>query len=230
MRRLSVATCVVAVVVLAPAHPSMSESPAVLALTMLEQGNARFAADALLAAETGAMRRRELAAGQHPFATVLSCADSRVPPEYIFNVGLGDLFVIRVAGEVTDHSVLASAEYASEHLSVPLIVVLGHSSCGAVEAAMSDRGESHGPNLDYLLKAIKPAVERTRRQHDLTSAVLANVDDMIDSLLVQSPAIRERVEHGMLGIVGGFYELSSGQVHFSPLIDSGNVKPHLTAH
>src|SRR5260370_2359171 len=115
----------------------------------LKKGNEKFVADKSVSQELGLDRRRELAKGQHPFAIVLTCADSRVAPEFIFNQGLGDLFVLRVAGSIADPFVLRSMEYAVEHLHVPLIVLLGHEKCGAVEAAL---GEEKPPgNLGKLI-------------------------------------------------------------------------------
>ena len=131
-------------------------------LARLKAGNARFVSDPQEALPIDAARRAALVQGQAPFATVLSCSDSRVPPEVVFHTGLGDLFVVRAAGEVTDRSILASMEYAAEHLHVPLIVVMGHEMCGAVKAAIeTPAGKSLGPNLDYMLKAIRPAAARS---------------------------------------------------------------------
>src|SRR5437879_10025769 len=108
------------------------------ALEQLKKGNERFVADRLTAKDFGADRRRELAKGQHPFAIVLTCADSRVGPEFIFNQGLGDLFVLRVAGNIADPFVLGSMEYAVEHLHVPLIVILRDTRSRAVAEALAD--------------------------------------------------------------------------------------------
>src|SRR5438105_3680928 len=105
-------------------------------LQRLKDGNARFAADKPNKRDVGADKRKELAKGQHPFAIVLTCADSRVAPELLFDAGLGELFVLRVAGNIADPAVVGSIEYAVEHLHTPLIVVLGHESCGAVAAAL----------------------------------------------------------------------------------------------
>ena len=160
--RSLVVTGIAALVVAMPAGAAEPSGPTPAeALAHLKDGNARFVAGTSEAAAIGVPRRTELVAGQHPFAIVLSCADSRVPPEHIFNVGLGDLFVVRTAGEVTDRAVLASVEYAAEHLHVPLLVVMGHGACGAVKAASEAHKESLGPNLDYLVNAIHPAVERS---------------------------------------------------------------------
>ena len=131
-------------------------------LARLKAGNARFVASPEDALPVDGARRTALAKGQTPFATILSCADSRVPPEIVFHTGLGDLFVVRAAGNITDKAILASVEYSVEHLNVPLVVVMGHESCGAVKAAMdTPAGQSLGPNLDYLIAAIRPSVKAT---------------------------------------------------------------------
>jgi carbonic anhydrase len=188
------------------------------ALEALKAGNARFEADASTTPRLGRLRRVELARGQAPFAIVLSCADSRVPPELVFNVGLGDLFVVRAAGEVVDKSILASVEYAAEHLHAPLLVVMGHEACGAVKAASGPRAPL-GPNLDYLIDAIRPAVQRTATRPEaerLKAAILANVDEVIARTLAGSALLRGLVDAGELQVVGAYYELESGRVHFSP--------------
>jgi len=193
------------------------------ALSRLKSGNDRFSHDAVLGQAVDSARRAVLAQGQSPFAMVLSCADSRVPPEVVFNVGLGDLFVVRAAGEVTDRSILASLEYGAEHLHTPLLVVLGHESCGAVKAASEAVGAgkhvaSHGPNLDYLLHAIEPAVARaakTPEEARLAAAIKANVDLVIDDMLRSSTILRTLVHDHKLQLVGAYYELASGRVLFS---------------
>ena len=126
-------------------------------LARLKSGNARFVANASEALPITAPRRAALAQGQSPFASVLSCADSRVPPEVIFHTGLGDLFVVRSVGHVSDRSVLASLEYGAEHLHTPLVVVMGHESCGVVKAAVdTPASTSLGPNLDWLAAQLAP--------------------------------------------------------------------------
>ncbi len=188
-------------------------------IARLKAGNARFVANPAEALAIDAGRRAALAAGQSPFATVVSCADSRVPPEVIFHAGLGELFVVRSAGHVADHAVLASIEYAAEHLRVPLIVVMGHEMCGAVRAAVdTPAGASLGPNLDYLVKAIRPAVGRTAGQPAdtrLRAAILENVEETINDLMTRSAALRHEAEAGRVTLVGAYYELASGRVHFS---------------
>ena len=136
---------------LSHAQEQLSVSPG-QALQRLKDGNDRFAADKMEDKDLGAKKRQELAKGQRPFAIVLSCADSRVPPELIFNQGLGDLFVVRVAGNISDPFVVGSIDYGVAHLKVPLIVVLGHEACGAVSAAMGK--DRPGGNLGKLLDEV----------------------------------------------------------------------------
>jgi carbonic anhydrase len=188
-------------------------------LSRLKAGNARFAASPEEAVAATAAERAALANGQHPFATVLSCADSRVPPEIIFRARLGDLFVVRAAGNITDRAVLASVEYAAEHLHVPLIVVMGHEFCGAVKAASeTPASRSLGPNLDYLLKAIRPSVAAAKAQPEaerLRAAILENVEETLNDMLVESEILRAAGRTGEVTFVGAYYEMTSGRVQFS---------------
>jgi carbonic anhydrase len=201
-----------------PAAPPLTARQA---LGMLKAGNDRFARNASKPISTSVLRREELAKGQHPAAMVLSCADARVPPELIFNVGLGDLFVIRTAGAVVDRSVLATAEYGATELNIPLLVVLGHESCGAVKAAAEAKGPSESANLEYLLRAIQaarhqvPTGEEHQDQEDIKALVLANVEEVINDAMAKSPVLRRLVAAGKLDVVGGYYELVSGRVMFS---------------
>ncbi len=189
------------------------------ALTRLKTGNTRFVANASEALPITAPRRTALAQGQSPFATVLSCSDSRVPPEVIFHAGLGDLFVVRSAGHVSDRSVLASLEYGAEQLRTPLLVVMGHESCGVVKAAMdATPAASAGPNLAYVLKAIRPAVARASGEAAhvrLRAAILANVEETINGLLESSTVLKGFAEGQRLTLVGAYYELATGRAHFS---------------
>lgn len=201
--------------------PQAAEDPMTPAgsIARLKAGNARFVASPEVALPISAERRTALAAGQTPFAAVLSCADSRVPPEVVFHAGLGDLFVVRAAGHVADRSILASLEYAAEHLHVPVVVVMGHESCGAVKAAAdTPASKSLGPNLDYMLKAIRPSVAATSSAPDavrIRAAILKNVEDSINDLVTESAILRHMAEAGKVGFVGAFYELSTGRAHFS---------------
>ena len=184
-------------------------------LGRLRAGNDRFVKNASTTVSLSPTTRQALTKGQTPFATVLSCADSRVPPEYIFNTGLGDLFVIRAAGEVVDRSVMASLEYGAEHLHIPLLAVMGHESCGAVKAAV-EKAPVEGPNLTFLVNAIRAGTGRTApEQQELRTAVLANVEQVINDALAGSQILRHAVDSGSVLIVGAYYELGSGRVVFS---------------
>jgi carbonic anhydrase len=198
------------------------------ALARLRNGNLAFVADPAGALPITAEARSGLATGQAPFATVLSCSDSRVPPEIIFRAGLGELFVVRAVGEVADKAVLASVEYGAEHLHTPLIVVMGHESCGAVKAAMeTPAAKSMGVNLDYVLKAIRPAVAAAAAAPEglqLKAAILENVEASINDLVEGSKPLRHLFETRAVGLVGAYYELSTGRVHFSDPLTPAVVK------
>jgi carbonic anhydrase len=228
VRRRLILTCFLAVacgtlgVAADPATPQES-------VARLKAGNAKFVANPDGALPITAELRTALAKGQAPFASILSCADSRVPPEIIFRASLGELFVVRAAGQVTDKSVLASLEYGAEHLHIPLIVVMGHESCGAVKAAMeTPASKSMGVNLDYLLKAIRPAVAASAAAEGdhLKAAILENVEESINDLIDGSSILRHLFESHQIGIVGAYYELGSGRVHFSEPVTPGLRKTH----
>ena len=157
-------------------------------------------------------RQRELVAAQHPHAEILSCADSRVPPELIFDQGLGDLFVVRVAGNVAQDTEIGSLEYGAEHLHIPLLVVLGHESCGAVTAAVQG-GAAEG-HIATLISLIKPAVERSRGMSGdpVANAVRSNVQMVVQQLRSSTPVLSEKVARGKLKIVGAVYSLKTGAV------------------
>jgi carbonic anhydrase len=162
-------------------------------------------------------RRRQLVSGQHPHAEVLSCSDSRVPPEIVFDQGLGDLFIVRVAGNVATDAEIGSLEYGAEHLHVPLIVVLGHESCGAVTAAVQG-GPPEG-HITTLIDLIKPAVEKT---HDMpgdkvANAVRMNVELVVRQLRSSTPILSELVAHGKVKVVGAVYSIETGSVTWLPV-------------
>ena len=185
------------------------------ALGRLKVGNERFVKNASAPVSLSVVTRKALTTGQAPYAMVLSCADSRVPPEYIFNAGLGELFVIRAAGEVVDKSIAASLEYGAEHLHIPLLVVMGHESCGAVRAAV-ENAELASPNLTYLVKAIQKGTTRPGAETtEIRAAILANVEQQINDALAGSEILRHAVETGTLQVVGAYYELATGRVTFS---------------
>lgn len=184
------------------------------ALAELSAGNQRFVRGAPSQLRRGIDRRDQLAKGQHPFAVIVGCSDSRVPPELLFDQGLGDLFVVRIAGNVVDDAALASIEYAVEHLGAQTIVVLGHERCGAVKAVVD--GGHLGGHLETLAASIRPAVEAAKLQHpsDLVdAAVVANVQRVVEQLVASKPVLAEHVHEG-LEIVGARYDLDSGIVDF----------------
>ena len=160
--------------------------------------------------------RTEVAKGQHPFAAIVSCADSRVPPEILFDQGLGDLFVIRLAGNILNDAALGSLEYAVEHLGVKYIMVLGHERCGAVDATLKG-GEAPG-HIGSLVNAIQPAVEKAKNQpgDPLDNAVRANVTMVVQQLKSSEPILEGRVKKGDLTVVGARYDLDDGVVAILP--------------
>src|SRR5262245_22157340 len=166
----------------AVAVASHAQSPptADAVLAELKLGNEHHAAKRYDHPRQSAARQRELASGQHPHAAVLSCADSRVAPEIIFDQGLGDLFDVRVAGNIAGDAEVASIEYAAEHLNVPLVVVMGHQKCGAVTAA-AEGGEASG-HLPTLLQAIRPAVEKAAGLPGdrIDNAIRLNVENVVN--------------------------------------------------
>ena len=195
-----------------PRTPSTPEE----AWAELAAGNARFAADQALRPNADATQRRLVSTGQRPFAVVLGCSDSRVAAELVFDRGLGDLFVVRTAGHALDTAVLGSVEFATVVLGVPLLVVLGHDSCGAVDAALTARREGRVPG-----GFVRDIVER------VTTSVLAaefrgetGVDDIVREhvratarqLVERSEAVRVAVSSGRLGVVGASYTLADGLV------------------
>ncbi|HWQ32375.1 MAG TPA: carbonic anhydrase [Blastocatellia bacterium] len=202
------------------AIPALTEEelPGHLALSRLLSGNERFV--------SGRLRKKDLlherpvlAEGQHPYAIILSCADSRVPPELVFDESLGRLFTVRVAGNVADPAVLGSIEYAVEHLHVRLLMVMGHDSCGAVKATMS--GGELPPNIKALVSRIKPAVDKVWTQGieektRLDAAIRENVHYQMQSALYESDILSSAVHRRELLITGAVYHLNSGRVELLP--------------
>ena len=186
------------------------------ALTKLMEGNKRYTSSHSQHPHQGARRRHELGETQYPFACILSCSDSRVPPEIVFDEGLGDLFVVRVAGNIVDNAVTGSIEYAVEHLGVPLVVVLGHEKCGAVQATLG--GGEPGTHIQSLVEAILPAVAEARQTSGglLGNAVGANVRRVVRQLRESGPILVDQVRSHRIKIVGAIYELDSGSVAVLP--------------
>ncbi len=178
----------------------------------LVSGNKRFVNGNPTHPNQSIARRQEMAKGQHPRAAVLSCADSRVSPEIVFDQGLGDLFVVRVAGNCVNDPILGSLEYAVEHLGTRLIVVLGHQRCGAVAAACAG-GEAPG-HIGSLVQALAPAVDKISESGDGRVDLVAkeNVQMTVKSLRSCGPILEEWVRQGKLEVAGAFYDLDTGAV------------------
>jgi carbonic anhydrase len=186
------------------------------ALKALMEGNARFVAAKAAYPHQDVERRTLLAGGQQPIAVILSCSDSRVPPELVFDQGLGDLFTVRVAGNVADDAVIASIEYSVEHLGSTLVMVLGHEKCGAVTAtldAVKTGGDVPG-HLPALVDPIRAAVIQANTQSGdvLDLAVIGNVGNVVGQLKASEPVLGELFAHEKIKIVGGRYDLDTGEV------------------
>ena len=206
------------------------------ALARLREGNERFVSGrGSLAGFSSEARILELTKGQEPFAVILGCSDSRVPAEIVFDQGLGDLFVIRVAGNVVAPSGVGSVEFAAERFDTRLVVVLGHSQCGAVLATLEELrrpSESQSRNLRSIVDRIRPAVEglvAEHRDHDglVQAAVRANVRASVKQLRHGSEIVERLIERDGLLVVGAEYSLESGVVHFldGPLAAAGRAGP-----
>ena len=194
------------------------------ALQRLVDGNARFAADLATHPDQTKDRRVALTKGQTPFAIVLTCSDSRVAPEIFFDEGLGDLFVIRNAGNVLDDHVIGSMEYAVEHLHVPLIIVVGHEKCGAVSAAVAG-GEVPG-HIRSVVEAIEPAMEQAKNLPGDAVDKVVRANALWDAMTLNhvEPILKEAVNSGKLMIVAARYELATGKIELlkpdHPLADA----------
>jgi len=201
-------------------------------ISTLLEGNKRCAEGEQAKKDIGETRRAELTKGQHPFAVVISCSDSRVPPELIFDQGLGDIFVVRVAGNVIDPVVLGSIEYGVEHLHAPLLLVLGHESCGAVKAAIELKGNPEG-NIGAILKKIVPAVNTAKRETKdegelLHKAVHENIRNSYKDVM-KSKIVNHLVKEGKLKVAAAEYYLGTGKVEV--LADIGSpAMPELRHH
>src|SRR5687768_9256175 len=195
------------------------------ALERLREGNLRFASDARgPEVFVGHDRRTELAAGQDPFAIILGCSDSRVPAELVFDQGLGDLFVIRVAGNIVAPSQVGSVEFAAARFATRLVVVLGHSQCGAIAATLEELQrprENQSSNLKSIVDRVRPSVEgllATELRHDLdalvTQAVRANIRASVNHLRHGSQVLEQLIQDDGLLVVGAEYSLETGIVEF----------------
>jgi len=183
-------------------------------LTRLKDGNDRYVRHEAVHPDQSPERLASLAAGQHPFAVILGCADSRVPPELVFDQGLGDLFVVREAGNTLNDVVLGSIEYAVEHLGTSLIVVMGHETCGAVQAAMS--GHAEGGHIPALTQPISPVIAEAKKMpgDPVHNAVLLNARRVAKQLSQSEPFLKQGVAAGKLDVVVAVYDVASGRVTF----------------
>lgn len=179
-------------------------------LQKLIEGNNRFVADKPEGKLKDDARRNELLNGQDPFAIVLSCADSRIVPELLFDTGLGELFVVRVAGNIANTSSIASMEYAVAHLGTSVLVVLGHEGCGAVTAAVG--GGENGSNINHLLAHIGPAIHAVPKGASVDEVIRKNAHLTAEELLNRSSIIAEAVKQDKLKIITAYYHLDSGSV------------------
>jgi carbonic anhydrase len=202
----------------AMAYEASGVSPDI-ALKKLMDGNNEYVGQKMsLQKRSTPTVRESLAKSQKPYAVILSCSDSRVPPEVIFDKGLGEIFVVRVAGNIPDPIVLGSIEYAVEHLGTPLIMVLGHERCGAVTAAVDANGKAEG-NIGAIVKTINPAVVQAKKEYkgkDKSQLVEAAINDNIRlvqaNLTKNSPVIEHLVKEGKVKIIAAKYDLDDGKV------------------
>ena len=185
------------------------------ALDRLMKGNARYV-DGLTKRHDFKHEREALSKGQNPFAAVLSCADSRITPEFCFDTARGDVFVCRVAGNFADDDIVASLEYAVQVLNTPLIMVLGHEACGAVDATIKSikDGTTLPGHLPSLVAALRPAVEAVKDKPGdlLANAIRSNVALTVDKLTNAAPILKSSVDDKKIRVVGGIYELKTGRV------------------
>ncbi|ABE34699.1 carbonic anhydrase family protein [Paraburkholderia xenovorans LB400] len=202
------------------AEPAAANAPNSIppaeALGRLMQGNARYAANTSLNKDYSAGRAARVSA-QYPIAAIVGCADSRVAPELAFDQGPGDLFVVRVAGNFVNDDILASLEYGVEFLGVPLIMVLGHTQCGAVSATVKVLHDSVRlpGHLPELVRAIEPAVRMANAEHGADLAAQATIDNVrlnTNRLTVSKPLIGQYVKSGKVKVVGGIYDLATGRI------------------
>ncbi len=191
------------------------------ALALLQEGNRRFVGGVRSHDAASEARRAEVAASQAPFAIVLGCSDARVPAELVFDQGLGDLFVIRVAGNIVAPSQVGSVEFAAERFGTRLVVVLGHSQCGAITATLEELGRpTQSPNLRSIVDRVRPSVEGLLAAglHDhaalVNAAVRANIRASTDHLRHGSALLEQRIQRDGLLVVGAEYSLETGEVDF----------------
>lgn len=178
-------------------------------LNRLIQGNERYVNSTTVCHEDWSAKRMALVQNQKPFAVIIACSDSRVPPEIVFDQSLGDLFIVRVAGNIVDDFAIGSIEYGVSVLGANFIVVLGHSNCGAVDAAL--KGMKFDNHIQEVLNDIQPAIKGA---DSLEKAIVANVKNVENTLKNSKPVLAEKLQKGSLTIIGGYYDLATGKVTF----------------
>lgn len=183
-------------------------------LERLTQGNQRYVSSKTVCHEDWTAKRSALLENQKPFAVIVACSDSRVPPEIVFDQSLGDLFVVRVAGNIVDDFAIGSIEYGVNILGANLVLVLGHSNCGAVNAAF--KGMKFDNHIQEIMNAIQPAIVATKDESGnlLEKAIKANIKIVEEKLKSSKPVLAKLLENGTLRILGGYYDLQSGKVEF----------------
>ena len=195
-----------------PEHPTPDQ-----ALQLIHEGNQRWVRGDVRRPRSTDEARRAVAVDQHPFVNLISCVDSRVPSETVFDQGLGEMLVVRLPGNVVVDDVIATAQFGVEEFEIPLIVVLGHQRCGALRAALEAEGDGSGApgRVGLIIENLAPAVQAATGEGDqrLISAVRSNVARRVETLR-EDPVLRERIEHGALRVEGGYYTLDSGMVTF----------------
>ena len=201
------------------ANDSVSSIPAAEALQILKDGNQRFIDGKSIHPHSDFERIKEISKGQKPFVTINSCSDSRVPPELIFDQGFGDVFIVRNAGNVSDTDEVGTIEYGTEHLGTNLVVVMGHTKCGAVTAVA--KGDHVEGNIPKLVDNIVPAVEKVKHSHKnedyskwINEAITENVNQSIKDILRKSKIVSHLVQEGKVKIIGAIYDVETGKVIF----------------
>lgn len=213
---LSKLTIVLSLTSIASFAPGFAEDSTTIknAFNKLVEGNQRYVNSQTVCHEDWSAKRLAQAQGQEPFAVIVTCSDSRVPPEIIFDQVLGDLFVVRVAGNIVDDFAIGSIEYGVTVLGADLVLVLGHSNCGAVEGAL--KGLKFDNHIQEVLNAIKPAVDSVKgaQGNVLEKAIKANVVHVEGKLKSSKPVLGKLLEQGKLAVIGGYYDLATGKVEF----------------
>ncbi len=191
-------------------EPNSAKTP----IELLKEGNQRYFTSTTVCHEDWTAKRTALTSHQKPFAVIVACSDSRVPPEIVFDQTLGALFIVRVAGNIVDDFAIGSIEYGVNILGADLVLVLGHSNCGAVEAAL--KGMKFDNHIQEVLNAIQPAVTATKGKTGdlLEMTIKANVGIVEEKLRTSKPLLASLIEKGTLRITGGYYDLESGKVEF----------------